>query len=116
MISNGVIVLAVIIGVVVALAIAIPYLLNLQNLLKQVGGTRRTVAPSNVWLMFIPLFSVVYAFILYPKISESVRAEYDFRGLPPKGDYAKGIGITMAVLGVVGLIPTIGSSEDLLDN
>jgi hypothetical protein len=81
------------------------YLLNLQNTLKEVGDSRRLVPAANVWLMFIPLFSVVYGFILYPKISDSVKAEYAHRGLPADGDFGRGIGLAMAIAGVVGIIP-----------
>lgn len=81
------------------------YLKNLQDLLKEVSDHNRQVPAANVWLMFIPLFNVVYAFILYPKISESVRFEFQDRGEHQDGDYGKGLGITLGALGAVGIIP-----------
>ena len=67
-IGIGVLIFMIIIGIGIYLAIYIPYLLNLQNLLKECNEkNRQGFSPSNVWLMFIPLFNIVYAFILYGK-------------------------------------------------
>lgn len=93
--------------VLMAIAILIAYLLTLQNVLKEIGPENRTVQPNNVWLMLIPLFSIGYAFILYPKISESLRKEYDERDIIGGGDYGKGLGMTAAILGVIGLINNV---------
>lgn len=81
------------------------YLKNLQDLLKEVSDHNRQVPAVNVWLMFIPLFNIVYPFILYPKISESVRLEFEERGEYQDGDYGKGLGITLGALGAVGILP-----------
>lgn len=90
------------------------FLLNLQNLLKEVSPSNRLVPPANVWLMFIPLFNYIYPFILYPKISESVKREFQDRGLGSKGDFSKGLGITMAVLGIVALFNNLKISNALI--
>lgn len=92
-----------------AIILNVFYLLNLQNTMKEVGAARQQVSPSNVWLMFIPLFNLIYPFILYPKISDSVKAEYSFRGMTPDGDFAKNIGVAMPILGLASLLPYIGT-------
>jgi len=107
----GTMIVALVIGLLIGIAIMVFFLLNLQNAMKQVGEPRRLVPPANVWLLFIPLFSIVYQFILYPKISDSIKAEYEHRGMKPEGDFARTIGITMAVLGVVGLIRYAGAIQ-----
>jgi len=84
------------------------YLLNLQDTLKEVGQSRRQIPPSNVWLMFIPLFNLIYPFILYPKICDSVKAEYEHRELNASGDFGKGIGITLPILSLASIIPYLG--------
>ena len=94
--------------VLAAIALNVLYLLTLQNTMKQVGEPRRQVPPANVWLMFIPLFNIIYPFILYPKICDSVKAEYNYRGLPQQGDFARSIGVTMPILSLVGIVPVIG--------
>lgn len=88
--------------------IAVFYLLNLQNLLKEISPANRQVEPGNVWLMFIPLFNIIYPFILYPKITDSVKMEMESRGMAESGDYGRGIGIALPVTGLCGIIPVIG--------
>lgn len=97
----------------IMLVIAIFYLLNLQNLLKEIDQKNRLVEPGNVWLMFIPLFNIVYPFILYPKIADSVRNEYQARGIKKAGDFSRGIGVAMPILSLCGIIPVIGSLAGL---
>jgi hypothetical protein len=100
----GLFMLALIGGVILLLVL---YLLNLQRLLKEISTTNRLVAPGNVWLMFIPLFNLIYPFILYPRICDSVRNEYQSRGMSEADDFGRAIGITMPVLGLCGWLPYI---------
>ena len=81
------------------------YLKNLQDLLRECDPVNRQMPPSNVWLMFIPLFNIVYRFIMYPKISETLRKEYESRGAVQSGDYLKGLGLAMAITGTLTVIP-----------
>jgi magnesium-transporting ATPase (P-type) len=90
------------------ITVAVLYLKNLQDTLKEVSEHNRQVPPGNVWLMFIPLFNIIYPFILYPKISDSLRAEFEERGKPQNGDYGRSLGITMPILGLCGIIPLLG--------
>jgi len=90
---------------IIAIIIAILYLLNLQNLLKAIKAENRDVEPGNVWLMLIPLFNIVYAFILYPKISSSVKKEFESRGDTSKGDGGKNICLALAITGAVSILP-----------
>jgi hypothetical protein len=98
---------------VISVLIAVFYLLNLQNLLKEIDPKNRLVEPGNVWLMFIPLFNIIYPFILYPKIADSVRNEYQARGIKKAGDFSRGIGIAMPILSLCGIIPILGSLAGL---
>lgn len=92
-----------------SITIAVFYLLNLQNLLKEISPANRQTEPSNVWLMFIPLFNIIYPFILYPKICDSVKKEFEQRNMAESGDYGRSIGITMPILSLCGIIPILGS-------
>ena len=88
-------------------------LLTFYRALSQVQSSNQEIKPNNVWLMFIPLFSSIYAFILYPKLSDSIRNEYQARGLKGDGDFGKNMGIAMAVLGLCGWIPVFGGLASL---
>lgn len=105
MIGAGLALGAVFIIAAVVITIVILYLLNIQNALKEVSDTNRQVPFINTWLLLIPLFNIVYAFIFYPKMAESFRREYEERELPQDGDFGKSIGLIMATLGVARLIP-----------
>jgi ABC-type proline/glycine betaine transport system permease subunit len=91
--------------VAVAVVIAVFYLKNLQDLLNECDPANRQMPPVNVWLMFIPLFNYVYGFIMYPKITETLRREFESRNAPQPGDYLKGLGMAMPILNVAGLAP-----------
>jgi hypothetical protein len=99
----------------IGIVVAVLYLLTLQNLLKRVATENRVIEPGKVWLMLIPLFGLVYAFILYPKISESLKNEFSKRGLTDSGDYGKSLGTAMAVLGLCGFIPILGGFASIAD-
>ena len=99
--------------ILICIVVGILYLLTLQNLLKRVQPENRVVDPGNVWLMLIPIFNLIYAFILYPKISESVAREYESRGMSPNGDFGKSLGITMPILSLCGFFPFLGSLAGL---
>ena len=98
----------VVVLLLVALAIGIMYYLNLQNMLKEISPSNRDIEPTNVWLMFIPLFNIVYGFIMYPKITQSIKNEYESRCYSDGGDYLKALGMAIPILGVAGIIPMLG--------
>ena len=91
--------------IIIFILIAVFYLLNLQNLLKTIKDENRDVEPGNVWLMFIPLFNIVYPFILYPKISSSVKKEFESRGISNNDDGAKNLGLAFAITGAAAILP-----------
>jgi hypothetical protein len=97
----------------IVVVIGVFYLKNLQDTLKECAPHNQQVPPGNVWLMFIPIFNYIYPFILYPKISESLRLEFEERGHPQGGDYCKNIGITMPILTLCGWIPVLGGLAGL---
>lgn len=93
------------IGLAIGILILVLYLKNLQDLLKECDPANLKMPPVNVWLMCIPFFSIIYGFIMYPKISESVKGEFESREAPQSGDYLKTLGIVMPILSVVGYLP-----------
>lgn len=96
----------IVIGII--LAVYIPYLLNMQNMLKECNHkSLQGFNPSNVWLLLIPLFNIVYRFIIYIKISEILQREYSLRGNPKAGDYSKSLGLSLAILAAISAIPDI---------
>lgn len=100
--TEGLLILALI-GII-AITVAVFFLLNLQRTLEAVSDHNRKIGAGRVWLLFIPLFNIGYAFYLFPKISESLRAEFEERENPQTGDYGLGLGRAYAILGALGLL------------
>lgn len=84
------------------------YVKNLQDLLKQVDPKNRLVHPGFVWMLYIPFYgAVIYPFMLYPRIAESLRKEFDARNNPQLGDYGKSLGIVLPILLCCMIIPVL---------
>lgn len=63
---------------VVFLAILIPfvfYLFTLQRTLEAIAIESRKMAPGHVWFLFIPIFNIVWQFIMTARIADSIRDE-----------------------------------------
>lgn len=98
------------------LTIFIFYLKNLQDLLKECSPKNLQMPPANVWLMFVPIFNVVYPFIMYPKISESIKREFEDRNSPQDGDYLKTIGMSMAIITLCSSLFNFISKESVIES
>lgn len=86
------------------------YLMNLQKALEQVSPDLRTTSPGSVWLLLIPVFGIVWNFLLVGHIADSLRAEYHRRNIPVNEQRpGYNTGLTMSILQACGLIPYIGS-------
>jgi hypothetical protein len=84
------------------------YVKNLMDLLKQVDPKNRQVHPGFVWMLFIPFYgAVIYPFMLYPRIAESLKREFDDRNSPQPGDYGKSLGIVLPILIICMIVPFV---------
>lgn len=92
----------VIIGMFVLMAF---YYKTMVEVMSLVRPKNRQTSVGDVLFMFIPLFNIVYGFIVYPKICDSISKEYKTLKLSPDGDFGKGIAITIQVLSLVLIIP-----------
>ena len=91
------------IALLIALIIFIFFLLTLQNCLKNISPENRKMPPANVWLMFIPVFNWFFQFNMVSKISDSLAAEFQKRGIT--GEEARpgyNIGLAFCICNIVG--------------
>ncbi len=51
------------------------FLRSLQNILKIISPGNRRMSPSNVWFILIPIFGIVWQFMVVSKIADSIKAE-----------------------------------------
>jgi len=95
-----------------ALLVVLPavfYLLTLQKALARCSQQARTTSPESVWLMLIPLFNLVYQFILVINVSKSLGNEFARRGIANADpELGKSLGIAACVLNVGSVIPLLG--------
>lgn len=111
----------IIITIILCLIPAIFYLLTQQNTLKAIRHENRFMSPGEVWLQLIPLFGIVWAFIVVTKISKSIKKElaynnqlsfdstpYDSVDLESDRPTYQ-IGMAMCILFAASIIPVIGT-------
>jgi len=85
----------------VAVVPAIFYFLTLQKALSRVHRSNRLMEPGLVWLGFIPLFHLVWSFVIATRVPDSLRNEFQDQRRDAGGDYGKGVGLANAILGAV---------------
>ena len=80
----------------------------MQNTLRAIDVENQRMRPGQVWLIMIPIFNFVWAFICVQKISESIEAQYRSRNMyvEPKPTY--NVGLAWAILRCTTIIPVIG--------
>jgi len=87
--------LLVIVVLLVSLIVGVSYLLTLQRALKVCAPTSRTMKPGMVWLMFIPVFGLVWQFVIVMNLTKSLGNEFRRLGIPcPEPTLGRNIGLT----------------------
>lgn len=85
------------------------YLLTLSRALSKCGPGSRTMDPGMVWLMFIPLFNIVWQFILVSAIAKSLGNEFRLRGITGvEPEPGKSLGLAMCICACCAIIPFLG--------
>lgn len=82
------------------------YLIMLQSTLESISPENRRMSPGNVWLLLIPLFGIIWHFIIVNNIADSISAEANARGTKigdPRPGYD--IGLAMCILGCFFFVP-----------
>lgn len=111
---GGTILLVVIIAIAIGLIPMIFYLLTLQNTLKEVSPENQKMPPSNVWLVLIPLFGLVWNFIIVNRMADSLAAEFAKRNIPVDEERpGYSIGLTYSILFCCSIIPVLGGLASL---
>jgi hypothetical protein len=90
----------------IVLVVFILYLITLMNTLNAVSPQNRRLTPGLVFLLLIPLFNLVWNFIVVTKIRDSLQAEFAARNLSGQG-FGYGVGLAMCILYIVSFVPLI---------
>jgi len=99
------------IGLIIVGILLVPfifYCLTLQKALNRCSPECRAMSPGMVWLLFIPLFHLVWQFIVVSNMAKSLAAEFRKRGIAEDPQPGQTLGLVMCIgniiCGPVGLI------------
>jgi drug/metabolite transporter (DMT)-like permease len=118
MINNSLLILAItgpaalIFVVVFILVAAFPlvfYLLTLQGLFREISIENRKMPPEQVWLSLIPIFGIIWQYVIVSRMTTSLRLEFDKRNIwtdEKKPGY--NFGIAYCILFSASVIPIAG--------
>ena len=93
---------------VVILIPGIFYLVTLQKALAAVSPQNRKMPPGQVWLLLIPLFNIVWYFIVVDAIAVSFERESISKGMSSEPKPTYNIGLATAILNICSVIPVLG--------
>lgn len=96
----------VLIGLAIAIAIAVFYILTMQKALNLAGERHQKMQPGMVWLMLIPLFNLVWHFFVVKNVSESIKSWAAENGASVD-DAGYTIGLVACIANVCSIIPLI---------
>jgi hypothetical protein len=85
------------------------YLLTLQTALSRCSPESRALSPSLVWLGLIPLFNLIWSFVLVICIAKSLGNEFRRRGVVESPNPGLALGLAMAICGISYVIPSVGT-------
>jgi hypothetical protein len=94
------------------LAFLVPYiffLLTLYRATEQISIENRRLPSAQVWLLLIPLFNLIWMFVVINKLANSIRQECDRLNISySQPTPTKDIGNIFALLAIASLMPIIG--------
>jgi hypothetical protein len=82
------------------------YLISLQKVLALCSQQIRTLNPGMVWLLLVPIFNLVWHFIVVNAISKSVHGEFTARNMEVAPAPGRSLGIVVSILLVVAAVPS----------
>jgi hypothetical protein len=85
------------------------YLITLQNTLYEVSIENRKLPAGQVWLILIPVFGLVWQFIVVNAIADSLKAEFLKRSIKTDEDRPGiQIGLAYCILQCCSIVPFLG--------
>ncbi len=99
----------ILIVLLVSLIPMVFYILTLQKALNRVSPENRAMPAENVWLLLIPVFSLIWHFIVVNNMAKSLAAEFSKRDIKVEEvEPGKSLGLATCILQVCAVIPFLG--------
>lgn len=108
MTSSEDILIIVAIILLISILVQVLYLTTLSRTIRNIRPEFRKVEPGQAWLGMIPLFHLIWPFIINRKVADSIKADLEDRGMGEDGDYGKNIGTIYPAVRFGGNVPGIG--------
>ena len=84
------------------------YLVTLQSTFNSISVENRKMPAGNVWLLLIPVFSIIWHFIVVGNLSDSIKAEALSKKLfLNEARPAYSVGLAMCILDCFAIIPVL---------
>ena len=85
------------------------YIWTLRRTLERCAPESRTISLGFLWFLLIPLFNIVWHFVIVINLSNSLHNEFTRRNIAvPDREPGKMLGLATSMLGIVGLYPLLG--------
>lgn len=84
------------------------FLISMQRALKRCSPENRALSPRLVWLGLIPVFNLVWQFVVVVALGRSLGNEYRARGLRGPARPGLSLGIAMACVWAVSIVAYFG--------
>ena len=97
----------IVITLAISFAILIVICALLHSALARVPREHRTMEPGLVWLLLIPLFSLIWNFFVFLRIPESYKNYFTAQGRTDVGDCGRGVGLGYAICGALAIVPCV---------
>jgi hypothetical protein len=97
--------LIVIFAVAAPVVAVVFYLISLQKALGACSLQTRTLAPGLVWLLLIPLFNLIWHFIVVFAIAKSLHGEFVARNIDQDPAPGRNLGLALSILFVMASVP-----------
>ena len=90
------------------------YCLTLQNTLNEVSPENRRMSPGQVWLILIPIFGLIWQFLMVGWIADSLAAEFRSRNIQVDEQRpGYNVGLTYCILFACSYVPYLGGLAGL---
>jgi hypothetical protein len=81
----------------------------LQRTLEKCAPSSRAISPGSLWLLLVPLFNLIWHFLVVTGMAKSLGNEFRRRNAPvPDPTPGQTIGMAMCICCVCGIIPLLG--------
>lgn len=97
------------IGLAIGLAIQAVICWFMASAIGRVPPEYREIEPGGVWLLMIPLFSIIWLFFVVQRIPRSFQNYFEARERYDYGDCGAQLGLWYAICAVGTLIPYLGT-------